>query len=73
MKPPGPNSPDQRFDANGNPITPEQAHPSPNRPTGNPPTSTTPILVTPGVPGLPAYPTTIPAVDPIMDFLFGIP
>jgi RHS repeat-associated protein len=54
----------QRYDGNGNPITPGQAHPSPNPPpSGNPPTS---IIITPGVPGLSTYPVSFPVSDPVL-------
>jgi RHS repeat-associated protein len=80
----------QRYDQNGNPISPDQAHPGSNPPVpytilpttapdgtpifkvvpgdaGSP--SLDPAVVTPGVRGLPGYPTTFPAesfgIEPI--------
>jgi RHS repeat-associated protein len=59
----------RHYDGDGNPIGPDQAHPSPNKPPQTPPT-TIPVLITPGVPGLPTYPTTVPTpAEPLFPIL----
>jgi hypothetical protein len=69
------NGDEGRYPQNCEKLRPGQKKPKPGQSTTNPwpkpqpppsPPTTTPIIITPGVPGLPTYPTTVPVTEPVV-------